>query len=165
MAWARPSSRCRRGSCCRRASPGVFASFILAVSRAVGETMAVVLAAGMRPADHIEPLDLDRDDDDLHRAGHRRRGFGTASPSIFRCSRSGLTLFAVTLTLEHHLGPRVAAFSRGLSMNPSEQPRVSSPSSDAASPRARSSGRPACARPCTGVVVWPCCWARSWRRR
>ena len=52
---------------------GVFASFILAISRAVGETMAVVLAAGMRPQITLEPADLDRDDDDLHRPGHRRR--------------------------------------------------------------------------------------------
>ena len=35
---------------------GVFASFILAVSRAVGETMAVVLAAGMRPQLTLNPL-------------------------------------------------------------------------------------------------------------
>ncbi len=53
---------------------GVFASFILAISRAVGETMAVVLAAGHAAADHPEPVDLDRDDDHLHRPGHQRRG-------------------------------------------------------------------------------------------
>src|SRR5262249_26092699 len=35
---------------------GVFASFILAVSRAVGETMAVVLAAGMLPQLTLNPL-------------------------------------------------------------------------------------------------------------
>jgi phosphate transport system permease protein len=35
---------------------GVFASFILAVSRAIGETMAVVLAAGMRPQLTFNPL-------------------------------------------------------------------------------------------------------------
>ena len=35
---------------------GVFASFILAISRAVGETMAVVLAAGMRPQITLNPL-------------------------------------------------------------------------------------------------------------
>ena len=34
---------------------GVFASFILAVSRAVGETMAVVLAAGQRPRLTLNP--------------------------------------------------------------------------------------------------------------
>jgi phosphate transport system permease protein len=34
---------------------GVFASFILAISRAVGETMAVVLAAGMRPSPRSRP--------------------------------------------------------------------------------------------------------------
>jgi phosphate transport system permease protein len=35
---------------------GVFASFILAISRAVGETMAVVLAAGMQPQITLNPL-------------------------------------------------------------------------------------------------------------
>jgi phosphate transport system permease protein len=35
---------------------GVLASFILALSRAVGETMAVVLAAGMRPQIRLNPL-------------------------------------------------------------------------------------------------------------
>ena len=52
---------------------GVFASFILAVSRAVGETMAVVLAAGMRPQITLNPLDFDRDHDHVHRPGDRRR--------------------------------------------------------------------------------------------
>ncbi|MBV8075845.1 MAG: phosphate ABC transporter permease subunit PstC [Planctomycetaceae bacterium] len=36
---------------------GVMASFILAVSRAIGETMAVVLAAGMRPQITLNPFD------------------------------------------------------------------------------------------------------------
>ena len=67
---------------------GVVASFILAISRAVGETMAVVLAAGMLPQITLNPLDVDRDDDDLHRPGDRRRGLLSARPSIFRCSRS-----------------------------------------------------------------------------
>lgn len=35
---------------------GVVASFILAISRAIGETMAVVLAAGMRPQIALNPL-------------------------------------------------------------------------------------------------------------
>src|SRR5262249_6354320 len=35
---------------------GVIASFILAVSRAIGETMAVVLAAGARPQITLNPL-------------------------------------------------------------------------------------------------------------
>jgi len=35
---------------------GVFASFILAISRAVGETMAVVLAAGVKPQIVLNPL-------------------------------------------------------------------------------------------------------------
>ena len=39
---------------------GVVASFILAVSRAVGETMAVVLAAGMRPQITLNPLTRSR---------------------------------------------------------------------------------------------------------
>ena len=35
---------------------GVVASFILAISRAIGETMAVVLAAGLRPQITLNPL-------------------------------------------------------------------------------------------------------------
>jgi phosphate transport system permease protein len=35
---------------------GVFASFILAISRAIGETMAVVLAAGLKPNMVLNPL-------------------------------------------------------------------------------------------------------------
>src|SRR4029077_10512896 len=35
---------------------GVMASFILALSRAIGETMAVVLAAGMRPQITLNPF-------------------------------------------------------------------------------------------------------------
>ncbi len=50
---------------------GVFASFILAISRAVGETMAVVLAAGQTPKLTLNPLTSGRDDDDLHRPDHR----------------------------------------------------------------------------------------------
>ena len=35
---------------------GVFASFILAISRAIGETMAVVLAVGQQPQITANPL-------------------------------------------------------------------------------------------------------------
>ena len=46
---------------------GVVASFILAISRAVGETMAVVLAAGMLPQITLNPLTSVETMTDLHR--------------------------------------------------------------------------------------------------
>ena len=47
MRWARP--RCRRpcASSCPALSPGLAAAYILGISRAVGETMVVAIAAGM----------------------------------------------------------------------------------------------------------------------
>ncbi len=41
----------------RAASSGIMASFILAISRAIGETMAVTLAAGSRPSMSLNPAD------------------------------------------------------------------------------------------------------------
>ena len=61
---------------------GVVASFILAMSRAVGETMAVVLAAGHAAADHAQSADLDRDDDHLHRRRSSAARRPTASPEV-----------------------------------------------------------------------------------
>ena len=53
-----------------RASPP---PFILAVSRAIGETMIVAIAAGQQPRLHRQPARADRDDDRLHRPGQPRR--------------------------------------------------------------------------------------------
>ena len=51
---------------------GITASIVLALSRAVGETMIVALAAGTQAQIVIEPTDARPDDDRLHRPdGHR----------------------------------------------------------------------------------------------
>ena len=52
---------------------GVIASYILAASRAVGETMAVTIAAGSTPNLTWNPAGVDPDDDGVHRAGLARR--------------------------------------------------------------------------------------------
>ena len=52
---------------------GIVASFVLAISRAVGETMIVLLAAGQQPVIDWNPLHARRDDDRLHRRDRRRR--------------------------------------------------------------------------------------------
>ena len=56
MGWVRPSSRSRRASYCPRRFSGISAAFILAASRAIGETMAVVLAAGVNRQLTFNPL-------------------------------------------------------------------------------------------------------------
>ncbi|KAF1019397.1 MAG: Phosphate transport system permease protein PstC 1 [Acinetobacter bereziniae] len=80
------------------ALPGITGAFLLAVSRAVGETMIVVLAAGNSPLLHINPLEavstvtvtivkqLTGDTD-------------FASPQALVAFALGLTLFTITLFL------------------------------------------------------------------
>ena len=68
-----PDADQRCASSCRRRSPGITAAFILAVSRAIGETMIVAIAAGQQPRLTLDPTRADRDDDRLHRAGQPRR--------------------------------------------------------------------------------------------
>ena len=80
------------------ALPGITGAFLLAVSRAVGETMIVVLAAGNSPLLHINPLEavstvtvtivkqLTGDTD-------------FASPQALVAFALGLTLFVITLCL------------------------------------------------------------------
>ncbi|BAP37657.1 MAG: phosphate ABC transporter permease subunit PstC [Acinetobacter sp.] len=80
------------------ALPGITGAFLLAVSRAVGETMIVVLAAGNSPLLHINPLEavstvtvtivkqLTGDTD-------------FASPQALVAFALGLTLFTITLCL------------------------------------------------------------------
>jgi phosphate transport system permease protein len=77
---------------------GVFASFILAISRAVGETMAVVLAAGMRPQLTLNPLtSIETMTTYIVQVISGEASYGEAKYlSLFAV---GLTLFAVTLTL------------------------------------------------------------------
>ena len=77
---------------------GVFASFILAISRAVGETMAVVLAAGMRPQISLNPLtSIETMTTYIVQVISGEASYG--EPKYLSLFAVGLTLFAVTLTL------------------------------------------------------------------
>ena len=101
---------------------GVFASFILAISRAVGETMAVVLAAGMRPQITLNPLtSIETMTTYIVQVIGGDASYG--EPKYLSLFAVGLTLFAMTLDAEHHLRLGVAALSRGLPMSPPHRPR------------------------------------------
>jgi phosphate transport system permease protein len=77
---------------------GVFASFILALSRAVGETMAVVLAAGMQPKITLNPLtSIETMTTYIVQIIGGDAPYGT--PKYLSLFAVGLTLFCVTLTL------------------------------------------------------------------
>ncbi len=77
---------------------GVFASFILAVSRAVGETMAVVLAAGMRPQITLNPLtQIETMTTYIVQVIGGEASFG--EPKYMSLFAVGLTLFTITLVL------------------------------------------------------------------
>ena len=77
---------------------GVFASFILAISRAVGETMAVVLAAGMRPQITLNPLtSIETMTTYIVQVIGGDASYG--EPKYLSLFAVGLTLFVVTLTL------------------------------------------------------------------
>jgi phosphate transport system permease protein len=77
---------------------GVFASFILAISRAVGETMAVVLAAGMRPQITWNPLtSIETMTTYIVEIIGGDASYG--EPKYLSLFAVGLTLFLVTLTL------------------------------------------------------------------
>ena len=77
---------------------GVVASFILAISRAVGETMAVVLAAGMLPQISLNPLEsLETMTTYIVQVISGEASYGTAKYlSLFAV---GLSLFVITLVL------------------------------------------------------------------
>jgi phosphate transport system permease protein len=77
---------------------GVLASFILAVSRAVGETMAVVLAAGMRPQISLNPLtSIETMTTYIVQVVSGEASYGT--PKYLSLFAVGLSLFAATLVL------------------------------------------------------------------
>ena len=77
---------------------GVFASFILAISRAVGETMAVVLAAGMLPQISINPLSsIETMTTYIIQVIGGEASYGT--PKYLSLFAVGLTLFGITLAL------------------------------------------------------------------
>lgn len=77
---------------------GVCASFILAISRAVGETMAVVMAAGMVPKITLNPLtSIETMTTYMVQVISGEASYG--EPKYLSLFAVGLTLFAVTLCL------------------------------------------------------------------
>jgi phosphate transport system permease protein len=98
------------------AASGIFASFILALSRAIGETMIVVMAMGLRP----RMLDLTDPIGSLSESGQTMTSamvqavtsdVSAASPTYKSMFALGLTLFAITF-LMNYLSNRVAAHYR-----------------------------------------------------
>jgi phosphate transport system permease protein len=77
---------------------GVVASFILAISRAIGETMAVVLAAGMRPQITLNPLSsVETMTAYIVAVFGGEASYG--SPEFLSLFAVGMSLFVITLTL------------------------------------------------------------------
>jgi phosphate transport system permease protein len=92
---------------------GIFASFILALSRAIGETMIVVMAMGLRP----RMLDLADPVGSLSESGQTMTSamvqavtsdVGAASATYKSMFALGLTLFAITFTM-NYLSDHIAA--------------------------------------------------------
>lgn len=77
---------------------GVVASFILAISRAVGETMAVVLAAGSRPQITLNPL-TSAETMTAYIVSVTGGEASYGSPEYLSLFAVGLTLFAITMML------------------------------------------------------------------
>jgi phosphate transport system permease protein len=77
---------------------GVMASFILAVSRAIGETMAVVLAAGARPQITLNPL-TSIETMTAYIVAVTGGEAEAGSPEYLSLFAVGMSLFLITLTL------------------------------------------------------------------
>ena len=70
---------------------------MLGFSRAVGETMIVVIAAGLDPRG-VQPRRGDGDDDGVHRR-HRQGDIATGSIAYKTIFAVGTTLFVMTLIM------------------------------------------------------------------
>jgi phosphate transport system permease protein len=77
---------------------GVVSSFILAISRAIGETMAVVLAAGLRPQLTLNPL-TSIETMTAYIVGVTSGEASAGSPEYLSLFAVGMALFLITLTL------------------------------------------------------------------
>ena len=101
---------------------GVVASFILAISRAVGETMAVVLAAGMLPQITLNPLtSLETMTTYIVQViGGEAAVRISQVPVALRRGAGALRDHAVP---EHRVEPGAAPLSRGLPMSDASAPR------------------------------------------
>jgi phosphate transport system permease protein len=77
---------------------GVVSSFILAISRAIGETMAVVLAAGLRPQLTFNPL-TSIETMTAYIVGVTSGEASAGSPEYLSLFAVGMALFLITLTL------------------------------------------------------------------
>ena len=80
------------------ALPGIIGAFLLAASRAIGETMIVVLAAGNSPLLHINPLEA-VSTVTITIVNQLTGDTDFASPQALVAFALGLTLFVITLGL------------------------------------------------------------------
>ena len=80
------------------ALPGIVGAFLLAVSRAIGETMIVVLAAGNSPQLHANPLEA-ISTVTVSIVNQLTGDTDFAGPQSLVAFALGLTLFAITLLL------------------------------------------------------------------
>ena len=93
---------------------GIVASIVLAISRAVGETMIVVLAAGSTPNLTFNPVESIQAMTALHRDDRDRRHRAGRPPTTRRSSRSAPLLFLITLVDEPALDPARPQVPAGL---------------------------------------------------
>ena len=78
---------------------GIVASIVLAMSRAVGETMVVLIAGGQQPQWGVNVGTVDGDAHRVHRRDRQGRRPPRARSPTRRSSRSGTTLFVITLVI------------------------------------------------------------------